>query len=39
MQRETNQSDSPLPYFTGLHFNSHMKTSNFCFILLTANSK
>lgn len=39
MQRETNQSDSPLPYFTVLHFNSHMKPGNFCFILLAANSK
>lgn len=39
MQRETNQSDSPLLYFTVLHFNSHMKPSSFYFILLAANSK
>lgn len=38
-ERETTQPDSPLPYFTVLHFNSHVQPGNFCSILLTENSK
>lgn len=41
MQRETATSDSPLPYFTALHFNSHMLEFPrvYNFILLSENSK